>query len=158
MELAKAAWRRASHDPDHLVKIDSMLERIRRERGSGSDFLDLKTGCGGIIEAEFLVQALQMRADICEPYWERALSGLCGRGLFNDGNQLRQSYEMLRRCESGLRRYQNKAVSSLPADQSEQQKLAIRLGFDSFENFRRDYVDARDSVHALYERKIKALA
>ena len=157
MELAKAAWRRASQDPEHLVKIDNMLERIRRERGSGSDFLDLKTGCGGIIEAEFLVQALQMRADIWEPNWDRALSGLCGRGLFNDGNQLRQSYEMLRRCESGLRRYQNKAVSSLPADQSEQQKLAIRLGYDSFENFRRDYVDARDSVHALYERKIKAL-
>src|SRR5262249_37155603 len=53
MELAKAAWCRASQDPEHLVKIDSMLERIRRERGSGSDFLDLKTGCGGIIEAEF---------------------------------------------------------------------------------------------------------
>jgi glutamine synthetase adenylyltransferase len=99
-----------------------------------------------------------MRADIWEPNWDRALSGLCGRGLFNDGNQLRQSYEMLRRCESGLRRYQNKAVSSLPADQSEQQKLAIRLGSDSFENFRRDYFVARDSVHALYERKIKALA
>jgi glutamate-ammonia-ligase adenylyltransferase len=160
LELAKAAWRRASQDPEHLVKIDSMLERIRRERGSGSDFLDLKTGCGGIIEAEFLVQALQMRADIWEPNWDRALNGLCGRGLFTraEANQLRQSYQMLRRCESGLRRYQNKAVSSLPADQSEQQKLAIRLGYDSFENFRRDYVDARDSVHALYERKIKALA
>jgi [glutamine synthetase] adenylyltransferase / [glutamine synthetase]-adenylyl-L-tyrosine phosphorylase len=160
MELAKTAWCRASQNPEHLVKIDSMLERIRRERGSGSDFLDLKTGCGGIIEAEFLVQALQMRADIWEPNWDRALNGLCGRGLFNraEAEQLRQSYEMLRRCESGLRRYQNKAVSSLPADQSEQQKLAIRLGYDSFENFRRDYVDARDSVHALYARKIKALA
>jgi glutamate-ammonia-ligase adenylyltransferase len=160
MELAKAAWRRASQDPEHLVKIDSMLERIRRERGSGSDLLDLKTGCGGIIEAEFLVQALQMRAGIWEPNWDRALNGLCGRGLFNraEANQLRQSYQLLRRCESGLRRYQNKAVSSLPANRSEQQKLAIRLGYDSFENFRRDYFDARDSVHALYERKIKALA
>jgi glutamate-ammonia-ligase adenylyltransferase len=160
MELAKAAWRRAGHDPEHLVKIDSMLERIRRERGSGSDFLDLKTGCGGIIEAEFLVQALQMGADIWEPSWDRALSGLCERGLLNraEANQLRQSYQLLRRCESGLRRYQNKAVSSLPADQSEQQKLAIRLGYDSFRNFRRDYVDARDSVRALYEQKIKALA
>ena len=158
MELAKAAWRRASQDPELLVKIDSMLERIRRERGSGSDFLDLKTGCGGIIEAEFLVQALQMRENIWEPNWDRAVSGLCGRGLFNDAEakQLRQSYQLLRRCESGLRRYENKAVSSLPTDQGEQQKLAIRLGYDSFENFRRDYVDARDTVHALYERKIKA--
>jgi len=68
------------------------------------------------------------------------------------------SYQLLRLCESGLRRYENKAVSSLPSDQGEQQKLAIRLGYDSFENFRRDYVNARDTVHALYELKIKAAA
>ena len=160
MELAKAAWRRASQDSELLVKIDSMLERIRRERGSGSDFLDLKTGCGGIIEAEFLVQALQMRKNIWEPNWDRAVGGLCKHGLLNDAEakQLRQSYQLLRQCESGLRRYENKAVSTLPTDPGEQQKLSVRLGYDSFENFRRDYVDARDTVHALYERKIKAPA
>src|SRR5438093_795192 len=73
MELAKPAWRRAGQDPELLVKIDRMLERIQRERGSGSDFLDLKTGCGGIIEAEFLVQALQTRENIWEPNWDRAV-------------------------------------------------------------------------------------
>jgi [glutamine synthetase] adenylyltransferase / [glutamine synthetase]-adenylyl-L-tyrosine phosphorylase len=158
MELAKAAWRHACQDPELLVKIDSMLERIRRERGSGSDFLDLKTGCGGIIEAEFLIQALQMRENIWEPNWDRAVSELYRRGLFHDteAKRLKQSYQLLRRCESGLRRYENKAVSSLPIDPDEQPKLAIRLGYDSFENFRCDYVDARDIVHALYERKIKA--
>jgi glutamate-ammonia-ligase adenylyltransferase len=158
MELAKSAWRRASQNPELLVKIDTMLHRIRRERGSGLDFLDLKTGCGGIIEAEFLVQALQIREKIWEPNWNRAVSKLCGSSLFNDveARQLRQSYELLRRCESGLRRYENKAVSSLPTDQSEQRKLAIRLGYDSFGNFRRDYVGARDTVHDLYERKVKA--
>jgi glutamate-ammonia-ligase adenylyltransferase len=160
MELAKAAWRRASQDPELLAKIDGMLERIRRERGSGSDFLDLKTGCGGIIEAEFLPQALQMRENIWEPNWDRAVGGLCERGLLNDteAKQLRESYQLLRRCESGLRRYENKAVASLPTDPGEQRKLAVRLGYDSFENFRRDYVDARDTVHVLYERKIKAPA
>jgi len=157
IELAKAAWCRAGQDPEFFVKIDTMLERIRRERGSRSDFLDLKTGCGGIIEAEFLVQGLQMREKIWEPNWDSAVSGLRGRGLFSDteANQLRQSYHLLRRCESGLRRYENKAVSSLPSDAGEQRNLAIRLGYDSFENFRCDYVNARDSVHALYERKIK---
>src|SRR5256712_7814396 len=44
MDLAKHVWRRAGQHADLLVKIDGMLERIRRERGSGSDFLDLKTG------------------------------------------------------------------------------------------------------------------
>src|SRR6059058_655658 len=64
MDIAKRAWRRACEDPELLGKIDDMLERIRRERGSGSDFIDLKTGNGGIIEAEFLIQALQMRGNI----------------------------------------------------------------------------------------------
>ncbi|HEY6155593.1 MAG TPA: bifunctional [glutamate--ammonia ligase]-adenylyl-L-tyrosine phosphorylase/[glutamate--ammonia-ligase] adenylyltransferase [Candidatus Udaeobacter sp.] len=160
IELAKTAWRRASRDPDLFAKIDSMLERIRRERGSGSDFCDLKTGCGGIIEAEFLVQALQMRANVWEPNWDRAVTGLHGRSLLNDAEarQLKDSYQTLRRCECGLRRYENKAVSSLPSDVSEQQKLAVRLGYDSFEKFRRDYADARDTIHAVYERKIKAPA
>jgi len=78
--------------------------------------------------------------------------------LFNDAeaNQLIQSYQLLRRCESGLRRYENKAVSSLPTDPDEQRKCAIRFGYDTFENFRRDYVRARNTVHALYEQKIKA--
>src|SRR5438094_7524944 len=43
-EIAKRAWRRASQDADLPIRIDSMLERIRRERGSGSDFLYVKTG------------------------------------------------------------------------------------------------------------------
>src|SRR5262245_11548335 len=144
MELAKSARRRASQDPELLVKIDTMLERIRRERGSGSDFLDLKTGCGGIIEAEFLVQALQMRENIWEPNWDRAVTQLCGRGLLNDAEakRLRQSYQLLRRCESGLRRYENKSVSSLPSDPGDEQKLAVRLDYETFEDFRRNYVYA----------------
>ena len=67
MAIAKAAWRRAGQDAALFMKIDDMVQRIRRERGSGSDFLDLKTGSGGIIEAEFLVQALQIRANVWEP-------------------------------------------------------------------------------------------
>src|SRR5947208_16552217 len=50
MTLVKRAWRHASKAADLIERIDKMLERIRRERGSGSDFLDLKAGAGGIIE------------------------------------------------------------------------------------------------------------
>jgi glutamate-ammonia-ligase adenylyltransferase len=156
MEVAKAAWRRASQDPELLVKIDRMLERIRLERGSGSDFVDLKTGTGGIIEGEFLVQALAMRENVWEPNSQRALDRLRERGLFNDAEatKLKQSYGFLRQCESALRRYENKAVSSLPNDPSAQQRLAIRLGYQNLETFRRDYIDARESIHMLYERHV----
>jgi len=156
MEVAKAAWRRASQDPELLVKIHRMLERIRLDRGSGSDFVGLKTGTGGIIEGEFLVQALAMRENVWQPNSQRALDRLGERGLFNDAEatKLKQSYGFLRRCESALRRYENKTVSSLPNDPSEQKRLAIRLGYHSLDTFRRDYIDARESIHTIYERHV----
>jgi [glutamine synthetase] adenylyltransferase / [glutamine synthetase]-adenylyl-L-tyrosine phosphorylase len=156
MAIAKAAWRRAFQDAALLVKIDDMVERIRRERGSGSDFLDLKTGVGGIIEAEFLVQALQMRANVWEPNWERAVDALHRRGHLDktDVARLKSSYAFLRRCELVLRRYDNRSVSTLPCDPDEQRKFAIRLGYDDFDVFRRDYLTAREAIHAFYQRLI----
>jgi glutamate-ammonia-ligase adenylyltransferase len=157
MAIAKAAWRRACQDPDLFMKIDDMVERIRRERGSGSDFRDLKTGVGGIIDAEFLVQALQMRANIWEQNWERAVDGLYQRGHLDksDVAKLKSSYAFLRRCELVLRRYDNRSISAFPSDPNEQRKLAIRLGCEEFAVFRERYVDARESIHALYDRHIK---
>jgi Glutamine synthetase adenylyltransferase len=157
IEIAKRAWRHAGQDVDLPIKIDNMLERIRRERGSGSDFLDFKTGTGGIIEGEFLVQALQMRENIWEPNWERALDQLGTRGHLTESDvaRLKQGYAFLRRCESVLRRYDNRSVSALSSDPGEQRKLAIRLGYHDLEAFRQKYANARETIHALYNRHVK---
>src|SRR5947207_8406317 len=156
-EIAKRAWRRASQDADLPKRIDSMLERIRRERGSGSDFLDFKTGTGGIIEGEFLVQELQMRADIWEPNWAGALARLCETRRMTDSEaaKLKGAYTFLRRCESVLRRFDNKSISAFPSDPNEQRKLAIRLGHHDLDAFREKYVDARETIHALYNLRVK---
>jgi glutamate-ammonia-ligase adenylyltransferase len=156
IELAKAAWRRAGEHPELLIRIDHMLERIRRERGSGSDFLDLKTGRGGIIEAEFLVQALQMRENVWEQNLDRAIDRLHDEGHMTDGEaaKLESAYGMLRRCELVLRRYENRSVSTLPNDPDEQRKFAVRLGYSEFDTFRPEYINARETIHRLYERHI----
>ena len=157
MEMAERAWRDAGRHVDLRIRIENMLERIRRERGSGSDFLDLKTGIGGIIEGEFLVQALQTRENIWEPNWQRAVDRLRERGHLTDSDaaKLKEAYAFLRRCESVLRRYENNSVSALPSDLSEQRKLAIRLGYYDFEAFRRNYDDAREIIHSSYNRLLK---
>src|SRR6266545_7255273 len=157
IEIAQHYWRKASQRPDLFEQIDNMLERIRRERGRGSDFLDFKTGVGGMIEGEFLVQALQMHENIWEPNWERAVDRLRERGILNNAEaaRLKKAYGLLRRYESALRRYENKAVSALPRDPGEQRKVSVRLGYDNFEAFRRDYLDAREAIHALYEQHIR---
>jgi len=157
MELAKRAWRRAGQHADLFVRIDLMLERIRRERGSGSDFADLKTGRGGIIEAEFLIQALQMRENIWEQSWNRSVDRLHEHGQLDDSEiaKLKNAYALLRRCEAVLRRYDNKSVSVFPSDPNEQRKLAVRLGYEESDAFRQGYIDARESIHALYDRNVK---
>jgi glutamate-ammonia-ligase adenylyltransferase len=158
MEMAKSAWERTGQHVDLAAEIDNMLERIRRERGTGDDFLDLKTGTGGIIEAEFLVQALQMRESVWEPNWARAVDRLHAGGHLTkaETESLKRGYEFLRRCESVLRRDENVSVSALPRDPTEQGKLARRLGFDKIDIFAEKYREARSSIHEIYDQRMKS--
>jgi len=157
IEMAKRVWRDAGQHVDLRFRIDDMLKRIRRERGSRSDFLDFKTGIGGIIEGEFLVQALQMRESIWEPTWKRAVDRLCESGRLTDSEtaNLKDAYSFLRRCESVLRRYDNKTVSAFSSDADEQRKAAIRLGYEEFDVFRERYLDARQTINALYDGLVR---
>jgi [glutamine synthetase] adenylyltransferase / [glutamine synthetase]-adenylyl-L-tyrosine phosphorylase len=158
LDIVQRIWRDVGKQSDLFARIDNMLERIRRERGSGSEFLDFKTGSGGMIEAEFLVQALQMRSGIWEPNWQRALTLLHENNVISeqDANNVAQSYELLRRTEMALRRFENKNISALPPASEEQEKLAARLGYKDVDLFAKEYRAARETIHALYERYIKA--
>ena len=155
--MAQFFWRKSGARPDLFQQIDNMFERIRRDRGSGSDFVDFKTGTGGIIQAEFLVHALQMKAGIWAPNWNDALEHLRGGGVLSAGDavEAKRGYEFLRRCESNLRRWENKSVSMLPSDPVEQARFALRIGCDGMESFREKYVRARETIRSTYERHIK---
>jgi glutamate-ammonia-ligase adenylyltransferase len=154
MNLAQRVWRMAGQRPDLFMQIDAMLDRIRRGRGSASDELDFKTGLGGIIEAEFLVQALQMRAGIWEPGMICAVGKLVEAGVVKkeDAQELRRHYEYLRAVGSALRRWENKSVSTLPAEKSEQEKLAARAGAKNLDAFAQSYREARSGIHAVYAK------
>jgi glutamate-ammonia-ligase adenylyltransferase len=154
MELAQNVWRIAGQRPDLFAQIDAMLERIRRGRGSASDELDFKTGLGGVIEAEFLVQALQMRTGIWNPRMIGALEQLAEAGVMRqpDADKLREHYEYLRSIGSALRRWENKSVSTLPADKTEQEKFAVRAGAKSLDDFAQAYREARQGIRAIYSK------
>jgi glutamate-ammonia-ligase adenylyltransferase len=157
MELAQRVWQTAGHRPDLFAQIDAMLQRIRRDRGSSSEELDFKTGKGGIIEAEFLVQALQMRAGIWNPQMMGSLEKLAEGGIIarGDADALRKHYGHLRSIGSILRRWENKSISILPADKIEQEKLATRAGAKSLEGFAQAYREAREGIHAIYSRYLR---
>jgi glutamate-ammonia-ligase adenylyltransferase len=158
IDIVQKIWREVGKQGDLFAKIDNMLERIRRERGSGSEFLDFKTGSGGMIEAEFLVQALQMRLGIWKPNWEHALTSLRENDVISDpdANSAAQSYELLRRVETALRRFENKSISTLPAAPDDQQKCAKRVGYKDVELFANEYRKVRETIHALYTNYIQA--
>ena len=158
IDIVQKIWREVGEQGDLFAKIDNMLERIRRERGSGSGFLDFKTGSGGMIEAEFLVQALQMRSGTWAPNWEGALRRLHEKGVISgpDASNAAKSYELLRRAEMALRRFENKNISTLPGDQDDQKRLATRAGYKDVDLFAKKYESARETIHALYERYVKA--
>jgi glutamate-ammonia-ligase adenylyltransferase len=155
--LAQRVWRLVGQRPDLFAQIDGMFQRIRRDRAGASDDLDFKTGTGGVIQAEFLVQALQMRAGIWNPQLAGAIRELAAAGILekSDAALLKEKYEHLRSIESVLRRWENKSVSSLPADKTEQEKLASRVGAKSLESFAQDYHDARASIHGIYSRYLR---
>jgi glutamate-ammonia-ligase adenylyltransferase len=157
MQIAKAVWRHAGENPNLYSLIDDMLQRIRRERSTGSDFINLKTGTGGIIEAEFLVQALQMRLGVWQSNWSDALDALADQNAFTatEVKTLKASYDFLRRCESTLRRHENIGSSALPPDVTEQTKLARRMGFGGLEEFNRAYEEARSSIHEIYVHRLE---
>ena len=157
MELAQRIWRHVGQRDDLFAQIDGMLQRIRRDRGSASDELDFKTGTGGVIEAEFLVQALQMRTGIWNPKMMGAIQELAGQGSMAqaDADALRKDYEYLRSIESVLRRWENKSVSTLPADKAEQGRLSLRVGAESLDTFAERYREARMNIHAIYARYLR---
>jgi [glutamine synthetase] adenylyltransferase / [glutamine synthetase]-adenylyl-L-tyrosine phosphorylase len=157
IEMVRRIWAGAGRQRDLLEKIDNMLERIREGRGSGSDFVEFKTGVGGLIEAEFLVQALQMKSGVWDPNWGDALRGLGEQNLLSTAEieSAASSYDFLRRCATALRRWEDKSVSTLPADSVEQKKLAHRLGCKDIDAFNAKYKTARETIHALYVRHVK---
>lgn len=154
MHLAQRVWQIAGKRPDLVAQIDAMLHRIRRDRGGSSDELEFKTGTGGIIEAEFLVQALQMRTGIWNPQTIGAMADLVSANVMKkaDADSLRKHYEHLRSIESILRRWENKSISALPNDKIEQEKLATRAGAKSLDAFAQTYRAARAGIHEIYLR------
>jgi glutamine synthetase adenylyltransferase len=107
-----------------------------------------------MIEAEFLVQALQMRTRVWEPNFLHAVEKLAQPKAIekSDAESLREAYTFLRRCESVLRRWQLRSVSTLPVTHEEEVRFARRMKFTTIEDFRAPYGRARETIRLLRTR------
>jgi glutamate-ammonia-ligase adenylyltransferase len=143
-----------------LHQVRQMRDRIASERGDQRQVRwEFKTGPGGLMDVEFLVQALQLQhghahAGLRTPHTLNALNRLTALGLVEeeDSALLRRQYLFLRKIESVLRRSDDTSVSRLPAGEGEQALLARRLGFASREQLLGAYEQAVAGVRRVYAR------
>ncbi|MCX7887306.1 MAG: bifunctional [glutamate--ammonia ligase]-adenylyl-L-tyrosine phosphorylase/[glutamate--ammonia-ligase] adenylyltransferase [Verrucomicrobiae bacterium] len=145
-----------------LAEIRRVRRRIEAERGDQLHReLEFKTGPGGLVDVEFLVQVFQLRyghawPELRAPSTLTVLQVLRSRGVVReeDAAALREHYLFLRRIESVLRRAENADVSHLPHDERELTLLSKRLGFTGADAFLDAYRHATRSVREIYSRLV----
>jgi len=145
---------------DELEQIKQMRRRIETERGDQQHLdLEFKTGPGGLVDVEFLTQALQLRHGHAHPQLRTAhtlavLNRFTALGIIEEHQNalLRRNYVFLRRIESALRRVENTSVSKIPTDEKEQLRLAKRLGFGTVDDFLKTYHHATRQTREAYEQ------
>ncbi len=150
-EVIRRIWSGFGRRADLTEQITAMHARIVHERAGAHDAVDFKAGAGGLIHAEFFVQARQMKAGIWEPNTFEALTRLGEAGALDaqSAEQLREDYGFLRSVEAVLRRMENTSVSRLPADEITQKQLALRCGLASREDLLERVQTARRRIAEL---------
>ena len=143
----------AAYTRDWKKEIARMRQRIEKERTPrGQDAVAIKTGCGGLIDAEFIAQTLSLEHGWQEANTLRALERARVAGVLPDAPSLIDHYRKLRRIEGVLRRWSFEGETVLPADSAAFYRVAIRCGFATAEAFRQAVSECRRQIRAVYER------
>ena len=134
---------RAPLSPADAAALWAMRGRIEREREAAvPPERAFKTGAGGLVDLEFLVQLLQLRHGgeqpaIRRPGTRAGLRALAAAGLVppEAADRLLSNYDFLKRIEILLRGDANRAVSALGATAEARAPLARWLGFPGEADF-----------------------
>ena len=172
-ETEKATVLPACFMPDWKKHIHQMRMRIEKERTpQGQDDLAIKTGQGGLMDAEFIAQALCLENGWHEANTLRALErargavgvqsldcipakGTLKRGLqpltCGDFEKLLENYRHLRRVEGILRRWSYEGETVLPDDEAPYYRVSVRCGYATPEEFGNALAKWRKAIREVYE-------
>jgi glutamate-ammonia-ligase adenylyltransferase len=139
--------------PDWKLKIHHMRMRIEKERTpAGKDALAIKTGEGGLVDAEFVAQALCLEHGWHEANTLRALErGRAVRAL-PDADKLMAGYRELRRLEGILRRWSYEGETVLPDQPEPYYRVSVRCGFATPEQFRKTLAKWRKEIRGAFDK------
>lgn len=143
----------AARTPDWRARITHMRTRIEKERTPpGLDALAFKTGTGGLVDVEFLVQTLAMAHGWFEPNTLRSLekAGDAGALRPDQAETLARHFRRLRRMESILRRWSFEGEAVLPEDPAPLYRVAVRCGYHDAPTFLEDLARSRREIREIY--------
>ena len=141
----------AAFTPDWKKRIHLMRQRIESERTPrGQDDLAIKTGAGGVMDAEFIAQTLCMAHGWQEPNTLHALErGKTERSL-PGAEALIENYRQLRIVEGILRRWSYEGETVLPVDPEPYYRVAVRCGFPTADAFCEALRVCRSAIREVY--------
>jgi len=141
---------------ESLRKMHDMIatEVQRRELKN-----NIKLGPGGIREAEFIVQSLQLVRGGSEPTLQgRELQQVLpqlvnSRGLTQQGaDQLRDSYRFLRRLENFIQMIRDQQTHELPTGELDRARLCLALGYQQWDELAADLQRHREAIAGQFDR------
>ena len=151
---------RSARSEIHRLRMRMQTEIARESAGS----YNIKTGRGGIVDIEFVVQYLQLRhgkdfPDIRNTNTLIALKAMKSSAILEepDASVLLDGYKFLRRLENRLRIIHDYSMNDLGGSLDYLNKLARRLGYDPKLRtpgifLMEDYERVTTSVRMVYER------
>jgi len=150
----------AAFTPDWKEQIAHMRERIEKERTPpGQSALAIKTGKGGLVDAEFIAQTLCLEHGWLEPNTLCALEKARSEGALaeRDARKLIDNFRQLRRIESILRRWSFEGEAVLPAESAAFYRVSVRCGFKTPEEFRKAVARYRKAIREIFSKVFRPL-
>jgi [glutamine synthetase] adenylyltransferase / [glutamine synthetase]-adenylyl-L-tyrosine phosphorylase len=137
--------------PDWKAKIHQMRMRIEKERTpAGQDDLAIKTGRGGLMDAEFIAQTLCLTHGWHEANTLRALERGRDGGVLPEAVKLIENYRQLRWVEGILRRWSYEGETVLPDEPEPYYRVSVRCGFATPDEFRAALAKWRGAIREVY--------
>ena len=150
--------------PPDLKEMRLLRGRMEKELGKETPGrLHVKFGRGGLVDVEFITQAIQMthgrvNPAIRSPHTVTALSEIGRAGLLppDEAEALAGHYRFLRRVSADLRLFGARPADTLEPSGPIPARLAKSLGFPSRKEFLEEYKRRTAWVRALYDRVVPA--
>jgi glutamate-ammonia-ligase adenylyltransferase len=148
--------------PPDFAEMRALRARMERELGKETPGrFHVKFGRGGLVDVEFITQALQMQHGARHPGVRRpntlaAIRGIAAADLLPaaECGTLAEQYRFLRRVSLGLRLFGTRPSDTLEVAGPNPARLATTLEYPSRKDFLEDYRRRTAWVRALYDRVV----